>query len=1073
MYKTTFYPLRSVVGPSIPINTIHHFPTFPRPAPPFTIEVRTHQNLSTTVDDAVYSHFLPDILLNGITHHPLPGMATMPVGDSRLLPLGLPEGPVAATLAWGRSFKNPPDNPFPDTDPVGSIFGFSMEQFTDLELHSQVQGQPERINHLYSGRDTTHSFQIVLAKEVLVGGICFSGYPYISSRLENTPECMTVGNFGLPREIGLTPLLPLATNSIDSLAGFQRNQFIDSEFAYTRQEIISHSGLNYLRIDPIKTNCFLLTFTDLPFIPKVVDLDSYAANNALRITGFKGFALPYLYFFEYKETTKRHARLHSGLLGVKPPSSLPLKEDGTEDVLRRAFPEYEYVLVEPNEDSDEGAYILYTAHSSLGQRRLFEGSVFNLNYPDAVTPLISQKYKGLPECFVSDLLQTDETVTLYLQQGEEFDRCIAGLKALLLLLPPDSTTEQLAERLANFLGVGSSDGLLAADERALMEDALAATFRLPPEINFCEKVGIRIYEIDPPEGLSPASVDLTKKYATLLADVVIDDSTDVIVNLLLKGIPFRRISSSRYFAVALTNLGVAGQIALHSLQLTRSAHVSIQPRPAKTQSVKTMHYRILGAELADDFSKLGNEGFNFSIDRLAAGQTKNVLYSAMSLLDLLHTGGARIHSNVRRRAIEFEMAENYREPELGQGRYKIQKFGLERFVDPNQDNRTSMGWRRSETGEGVTWASPNNRPQDFPSSIGESAFESYGTNENRVHSSLLFPDISNVDWATISALGNMLKVITDPTQGIQTIIDQFNSGGIDNLRSFIEALIPDGLLIKSYRASAAANSNKDQLVKNFEKIWKGISTSANNLRVTGIVSSSQSPVGLSAIAGNALGDVVTALDNLSSIAADMQAFLTNGDVAAIGDLLVDLGGLLDLLVLVGTLSATSLGGQPSSLAMVPLLNGLTLGLTSGVGVNISSGPNLIFPSYQMTASSGSTGSINKSANKTGYSYNQSLNVGYDNSVLGESETKRIVTRRELLERDNERVRGAEVMWQGRLQDIITGSIPLNFSLPATATKMNFRTADDALRVRFNSGFSPSVEVDVWFELTEETITDDH
>jgi hypothetical protein len=65
------------------------------------------------------------------------------------------------------------------------------------------------------------------------------------------------------------------------------------------------------------------------------------------------------------------------------------------------------------------------------------------------------------------------------------------------------------------------------------------------------------------------------------------------------------------------------------------------------------------------------------------------------------------------------------------------------------------------------------------------------------------------------------------------------------------------------------------------------------------------------------------------------------------------------------------------------------------------------------------------------------------------------------------------MWQDKIQDIITGSIPLNFTLPATATKMNFRTADDSLRVRFNSGFSPSIQVDFWFELTEETIKDDN
>src|SRR5690606_22088904 len=128
------------------------------------------------------------------------------------------------------------------------------------------------------------------------------------------------------------------------------------------------------------------------------------------------------------------------------------------------------------------------------------------------------------------------------------------------------------------------------------------------------------------------------------------------------GIPFRKSSTAKYFALEFTNTGErAGQVAIHSLQLIRSAHVSVQSRPAKTQQVKVLHYRLIGAELADDFSKLGNEGFNFSIDRVTAGQTKNVLYSALSLLDLLHTGGARIHSNLRRRAVEFEMVENYRE----------------------------------------------------------------------------------------------------------------------------------------------------------------------------------------------------------------------------------------------------------------------------------------------------------------------------------------------------------------------------------------------------------------------------
>ena len=69
--------------------------------------------------------------------------------------------------------------------------------------------------------------------------------------------------------------------------------------------------------------------------------------------------------------------------------------------------------------------------------------------------------------------------------------------------------------------------------------------------------------------------------------------------------------------------------------------------------------------------------------------------------------------------------------------------------------------------------------------------------------------------------------------------------------------------------------------------------------------------------------------------------------------------------------------------------------------------------------------------------------------------------------------GTTVMWQGEIADIITGSIPLNFTLPATAGKMHFRTADDSLRVRFGSGVGKSISVDFWFDMIEEEIKDDN
>src|SRR5690606_37980765 len=123
-----------------------------------------------------------------------------------------------------------------------------------------------------------------------------------------------------------------------------------------RQEIISHSGLNYLCIDPVKTDKFLLTLTDLPFIIKTIDLDSSSiesnGNIKLKVEGEKGFAIPYLYFFEYKETTRKFARLHSGILGVKQTPG----ESKEKPELKHAFPEYEYFL--KDEKNNTGFYSL-------------------------------------------------------------------------------------------------------------------------------------------------------------------------------------------------------------------------------------------------------------------------------------------------------------------------------------------------------------------------------------------------------------------------------------------------------------------------------------------------------------------------------------------------------------------------------------------------------------------------------------------------------------------------------------------------------------------------------------------
>jgi hypothetical protein len=1004
MIKTNFYPLRTIVGSSIKIKEMA---PYPKNTGRLKIVIKDHATIADAVFGDFYSKFLPDIIQNGITYHPVKGMNTMPVPESNLLSF--------PNIGLFTAFSNPSDVPFPDTASVASIFGYRENDFLQMAWNGPTQ--TGRINPFLSNRDKDYSFLVWLDTVALIGGICFQGYPYLSSRIENAAEGMTVGNFGLPREIRLTPLPAIDRKSTSKLTGLHRSQFIDSEFSYTRQDIVSHSGLNYLAIDPVKTNLFQLTLTDLPFIPKLIDLDTRKddLNNPLLVKGFKGFAIPYLYFFEYKEQTKCNARLHSGLLGVKPAfRHLPRKDEkaNSHDVLRRAFPEYEFFFPKREKKRKrgkkrtsvklgpkrKGEYILYTAHSALGQRREFRVSYGDLNYPQKFGKLPGiHEGKFIRECFVSDLLQPNESVTLYLQQGEELERCIAGLKALFIMLPEDATTERKAEKIANLLGVGTPDSQLSDEERTVIEDALAVIFRIPVETNFCEKIGLRVFELDPIEGVSPASIaldnksDPTNKYAALLIDTQIDDFEEVIYSQFLKGIPFRRTSSSKYFAIELKNKGRKnGQIAIYSLQLVRSAHVSVQPRPAKTQQIKTMYYRIIGAELADDFSKLGDEGFNFSIERVVAGQTKNVLYSAMSVLDLLHTGGARIQSNARRRAIEFEKS-------------LITDDGI---ADSNFERRksyqNSSGWRSNETGEGIDGNEFNNNSGIIIKPV--KAFATYGNNETRTHNESLFP----VDQGPWRFLKNYFGLISDLTS-----------------RGFLK---PQDVLNSTNNLHHGGWLNRN---------WKGVSR--EELRILGTNSISASPFSQL----RALNDLIAATDEIEN-PLDL--------VATLGELYL------------GTLACVATGGASSSLSISP----------GGVGASLGFQP---YPQLSHATLYGTSGNIVKQAFETGYSFGQFLARSADivdsKSLILGGEMKRIITRREVPNTDMERVRGAEIMWQDKIQDIITGSIPLNFILPATATKMSFRTADDALRVRFNSGFSPSIEVDFWFELTEETIRDDY
>ncbi|MGD1917967.1 MAG: hypothetical protein ACFCAD_03225, partial [Pleurocapsa sp.] len=67
----------------------------------------------------------------------------------------------------------------------------------------------------------------------------------------------------------------------------------------------------------------------------------------------------------------------------------------------------------------------------------------------------------------------------------------------------------------------------------------------------------------------------------------------------------------------------------------------------------------MGSDLVEDYAQIGTNGFNFSIERLSGGQPIQQLIAIRSLTDLMQSGMARIMSNSRRRAIEFEKSNVY------------------------------------------------------------------------------------------------------------------------------------------------------------------------------------------------------------------------------------------------------------------------------------------------------------------------------------------------------------------------------------------------------------------------------
>jgi hypothetical protein len=990
MYQTAFYPLRTVVGAAVEvagkkmpkIDIVEESAESQKLEMQFDFERR--YSLAETEANPRYRSYLPVFELPGA--EPATGMDTLP---------------------------RPVPFPFEVNTPVTSLFALS-----------------KTLKSADVSRKLSVKLHIKLSQEALVGGICYGGFPYLPYRIMETGESSS--NFGLPREVRLTCLGGSFHFDIQAIQATSTRSkirdFIDAESSVTKQDIISHSGLHFLCTDPTRTDSLILHLSDFPSILTKV-------RTAGRIEEKYGFIIPYFYVFEYQEKTRYEAVVPAGLLGAM---RTPDTNRVIIDTSNNPPPGYARV-VQAISDShlvDHSrrrgmAYMDFTSTSMFGQQR---------EYPAA------KGHREVSECFVSDPVQPGGKVILYIQQAEDFDRCIAGLKAFFPFVPEVGLAEDLAaltDQLSAFFP-NIDLTLLAGVPRENLEVALRAILRLPDGVDFCERIGIRVYELDPLDGVSPLLVPLDSKHATLLADQQIDELSEIGLAMFLEGIKFIRPSHAKYFAIELTNLDdKKGQIVIKRLALIQSAHVSVHPRASRTQQVKVLNFRIIGANLAEDYAALGNEGFNFSIERFVAGERKSVLFRANSLLDLLHTGAAKIFSNTRRRAVEFEMVENYREIKGKAEQYQIKRFDRDDFSRINFENRetdnNSTSWRSNESGRDITWDLGKGNP-NFQ------RFENFSGTETRSRnqqvSSLLDPTFSE-----ILTLRNQL----------QRLVSTMPTGGLLELATASDMIFRNHINTNTYAG-----------------IWKPFQRFGLNQH------------SLPALPGYQTLNIppfyLSIMDSLNAVLSTLTLDFDSIDFGMnlqIRSAAID--NLIARLALVNGLSVGLSGGMGASLSEAAVVAAAAAGVPIPIIPSVSGGASLSvnsnLTSALRTSTNGAVGSIIQSGQEVKYSLNQTKQLGFDNNILhteaNEAEQKRVVTRRELLGRDKERVRGAEVMWQGELVDIITGSIPLDFTLSATASKMYHRTADESLRVRFGSGVGKSISVDFWFDMVEEVIHDDY
>jgi hypothetical protein len=742
--------------------------------------------------------------------------------------------------------------------------------------------------------------------------------------------------------------------------------FLDDEMAVVQQETTSHSGVHVLATGPVRTEKIRIRLADFPTILHAVGrtgtLQSYRE--------FYGILIPYLGVFTYQEDVRFAPPVPAGLL-----AAVTIPATGDEGYLdpnqlsnNQAAPvaavaaDHVYATSSPNE------------YFPLNAASMFHGGrTFTIN--------IAGRQERMQEFFISQKLATGDQVRVYFAQSEEHRRCLGGL----------TLTGPEGKLVGWFTSEKSGDFDLA------------------------------VYELDPVEGVSPIAPerDPTKdKYAMLVyrrRQVNFDDQTIKCT--------FVRPSTARSLVAVFTCVK-PGRLAIKSLQLIQSAHVHVASRQARRQQVRQLHFRLVGPNLAEDYARLGREGFKFSIEHVVGGEVKEVLFEARTLSDLLQLAGVRLYANQRYLETKTDVSQEVNETLPDSFEHRTTQVG-------------SHGWRRSQSGAGVSWT-PVDTPvhlQRYNHNPGIDTFATRSNGETRSkteHLGFLADATSLVN--TLNTLETLLQLPPN------TIVNP----------------PPANALTLGAGWGAAAG-----------QMWEGVPTGALR-NINGLLNLSTQPINFP----------TAVYQSLINIFSD------------------PVGTTANLPALIGTLP----------LSTFVVLNGVSVGINAGGSVNVaglggslggSVSTSQLLPTATRTSATGATGSITYQATRTGKSYSQSLNDGFDES---ESYTdyqggihKRKLTR-ELLQPGTvrERAAGVHIQWQEQTMDVVVGSVPLKLNLPALADKV-YDQRDEWVRVRFGNGMRDGLRplptpvthvpvqcsgttdlvMDVWFDLKEEVVRDDY